>query len=145
MKYILPVLALLAFIISPQVMADTHDKAESMAKPATQVVAFHADWCGSCKILGPKVEGAMNALDAETKAKLAKVKFDFTDDATKAATKEKAQMHNLEAQLPSGEGKPPTGFVKVIDTETGTVLAKITKTMSEEEIIGTLKAITSRS
>ena len=143
MKYILSLLTLAVFAFAPTAHADEH--AEKMAKPATQVVAFHADWCGSCQILGPKVEGAMNALDAETKAKLTKVKFDFTDDATKAATKELAQANGLEAMLPTGEGKPPTGFVKIIDTETGAVLAKITKTMSEAEIAGTLKAITSRS
>ena len=144
MKYILPALALILFTFTPSASAEDMAK-EAMAKPATTVVAFHADWCGSCKILGPKVEAAMNALDAETKAKFAKVKFDFTDDATKAATKEKAEKHNLASMLPAGEGKPPTGFVKIIDTETGAVLAKITKTMSEEEIAGTLKAVTSRS
>ena len=143
MKYILPLFTLMIFVIAPTAHADNHG--EKMTKPGTTVVAYHADWCGSCKILGPKMENAMNSLDAETKAKLKKVKFDFTDDATKATTKEKAEKHNLAAMLPSGEGKPPTGFVKVIDTETGAVLAKITKAMSEEEIAGVLKATAARS
>ena len=142
MKYILSLLTLAVFAFAPGAQADTH--AEKMTKPATTVVAFHADWCGGCKILEPKMKEVMNKLDDETKAKFAKLKFDFTDDSTKAASKALADEKGYAAIFP-GEGKPPTGVLKVLDTETGAVLAKIHYKMSEEEIIGTLKAVTSRS
>ena len=143
MKYILPILTLVLFAFSSQTSAENMAK-ETMAKPNTTVVAFHADWCGGCKILGPKMEKVMNSLDDETKAKFTKVKFDFTDDTTKAASKAMAEEKGFAGIFP-GEGKPPTGVLKIIDNETGTVLAKIHYKMSEEEIIGTLKAVTSRS
>ena len=40
---------------------------------------------------------------AETKAKLTKVKFDFTDDTTKAASKAMAEEKGIAALYPTGE------------------------------------------
>lgn len=137
MKTILSVLALFLLAFTPQAIAET------MTKANTTVVAFHADWCGGCKILGPKVKEVMNTLDADTKAKLAMVKFDFTDDTTKAASKALAKEKGISDLYPTG--KPSTGILKVLDTETGAVLAKIHYKMSAEEIKGTLKAIAARS
>jgi len=144
MKFILPTLALIMFAFTPNASAEDMAK-DTMTKPSTTIVAFHADWCGGCKILGPKMEKVMNGLDAETKAKLTKIKFDFTDDTTKAASKTMAKEKGLANLYPSADTKPPTGVLKVVDTKTGAVLAKIHYKMSEEEIAGTLKAVTSRS
>lgn len=111
--------------------------------PTTTIVALHADWCSGCKVLGAKMSNIMNALDEDTKAKFTKVKFDFTNDTTKAATKAMAEEKGLIALYP--KGKPSTGVLKIIDNETGAVLARIHYKMSEEEIMGALKAVISRS
>lgn len=146
MKKILSVLALFAITLSPQAFAGDHAAKDAMVKPAeaaTTVVAFHADWCGGCKILEPKMKEVMKNLDADTKEKLAFVEFDFTDDATSAATKELAVEQNLASVYP--EGKPSTGVLKIVDTATGTVIGKIHYKMSNEEITGALKAAVARS
>jgi len=150
MKTLLSILALAIFTITPQAFADMHgDKKAMMEKkveaPTTTAVAFHADWCGGCKILAPKMEEVMNGLDAETKAKFAFVKFDLTDEATKAASKTKAAEKGVDALFPMGEGKPPTGVIKLVDNATGAVLAKIHYKMSVEEIKGVIKGVTARS
>jgi len=148
MKKLLSILALAIIAIAPQAIADTHAKKDAMMEkkveaPATTAVAFHADWCGGCKILGPKMEEVMNGLDAETKAKFAFLKLDFTDDATKASSKSMAMEKGLAGVYP--EGKAPTGVVKLIDNATGATLAKIHYKMSVEEITGVIKGVTARS
>jgi len=149
MKKLLSIMALAIVSITPQAIADGHghgDKTameKKMEAPATTAVQFHADWCGGCKILGPKMEEVMNGLDAETKEKFAFVKFDFTDDESKAATKALADEKGISDLYPSG--KPPTGAIKLIDNATGAVLAKIHYKMSVEEITGVIKGVTSRA
>jgi len=148
MKKLLSILAIAMIAIAPQAIAEMADKKEAMMEkkmeaPATTAVAFHADWCGGCKILGPKMKEVMNGLDEDTKAKFGFVKFDFTDDATKAASKTAAMENSLTGVYP--EGKPSTGVVKLIDNATGSVLAKIHYKMSVEEITGVIKGVTARS
>ena len=115
---------------------------EKKMEATTTAVAFHADWCGGCKILGPKMEEVFNNLDDETKAKVKMVKFNFTDDATKAASKELAAQHGISDIYP--EGKPSTGIVKLLDND-GSVLTEIHYKMSVEEITNIIKDATARS
>lgn len=146
MKKLLSILALAIIAIAPQAIADNHGDKASMIKPMeakTTIVAFHADWCGGCKILGPKVGEVLGALDDETKAKFNMVKFDFTDDTTKAASKALAMEKGLGDIYP--EGKPSTGVLKIVDNATGAVIGKIHYKMSNEEIKGAIKAAVARS
>ena len=147
MKKLLSIMALALFAITPQAIADTHEGKAMMEKkmeaPATTAVAFHADWCGGCKILGSKMEEVMNNLDDETKAKFKMVKFDFTDDTTKASSKKTAMDKGLSSLYP--EDKPATGVLKLVDNASGAVLAKIHYKMSVEEITGVIKGVTSRA
>ena len=109
----------------------------------TTLVAYHADWCGGCKILGEKMEKVMNGLDEETKSKLSMVKFDFTDETSKAATKTLAEKKGVSSLYPQDKAK--TGIVKVVDSASNDVLGRIHYKMSEEEITGLLKGIAARS
>ena len=150
MKKLLPAIALAAIALSPTSFsavahADTHMMEKKIEAATTTAVAFHADWCGGCKILGPKMKEVMNNLDTETKAKISMVKFDLTDETTKAASKDHAMKKGVSDLFPTGEGKPPTGVVKLIDNKTGTVLAKIHYKMSVEEITGLIKGVTKRA
>ncbi|MFK7838756.1 MAG: thioredoxin domain-containing protein [Bdellovibrionales bacterium] len=151
MKKLLPAIAIAAIAIAPQIIPSAHamEKEAMMEKkieaPATKAVQFHADWCGACKILAPKMEEVMNNLDEDTKAKFALVKFDLTDDTTKAASKKTAMENDVTSAFPAGDGKPPTGVIKLIDSKTGDVLAKIHYKMSVEEITGLIKGVTARA
>ncbi|MGH1399188.1 MAG: hypothetical protein ACRBCT_08240 [Alphaproteobacteria bacterium] len=149
MKKLLPALALAAIAFAPQAYADMHMKKDGsmmekkMEAVTTTGVALHSDNCGGCKILGPKMKEVMAALDAETTAKFAMVKFDLTDDASKAESKKIAMEKGVAGIFP--EGKAGTGFVKLVDNKTGAVLGKIHYKMSVEEITGLIKGVVGRS
>lgn len=111
------------------------DKKAMMAEKApVTAVMFFSENCGSCKIIDPRLEEASAAFNNE---KLAIVKLDFTNDATKAATKELAAAKNLTATLE--EYGPKTGFALLVnaqgevvdqikvDHDTSDIAAKIAK------------------
>lgn len=102
---------------------------EMVVKPSVYVAAFHADWCGSCKELGPKLMSAVGGFKA-TQMQL--VKLDLTDDKTSATSMETAKAHqwgDIYSQY-----APKTGFALIIDAKTNEVLSKITKDMSTDDI-----------
>lgn len=107
-------------IISASFAVDTLTKKSTIA-------LFYADWCGSCKILEPKLEEAMANL--ENKNALTIVKFDLTDDTTKAAAQQLAAENNL-SDLYS-ENAPKTGFAVLVDGENS---IKLTKNDSVDDI-----------
>ena len=147
MKYILPLFAFFVLAFAPPVSADNHEKVMEapISAPATTIVAFHADWCGGCKILAPKMEKVMEMLDEETKSQFSMLKFDFTDNETTANSRALAEEKGLSSLISSPTGKPATGMLKIIDTASGEILTKIHYNMSEEEITNAIKTATQRS
>ncbi len=100
--------AVLAFI--PQTFAmDNHEMAEK-ADPAVKAVVFYAVNCGSCKILEPRIEEAMKAINMNT---VDVIKFDFSNKEAIESTKQLAASKNVEAVLNQYGAK--TGFVVLID------------------------------
>ncbi len=68
-------------------------------------IKFHADYCGACKKLEPKI----TELKSTFKDKgVVFVRFDFTDDASKSKTKSLASDEGLADVLSSHKG---TGYV----------------------------------
>jgi len=101
-------LALVAFVPQSFAMDDTmHNKME--AAPVKAVV-FYSDTCSSCKILGPQMMKAMQAVNTD---KVDVVKFDFSSKDTIAATKILATEKGVDAVLQSYGVK--TGFVVLLD------------------------------
>lgn len=92
------------------------------------VAVFYADWCGSCKILEPNMMKAMEEM--ENKDMLNVVKFDLTDDATKATSAAMAGENGL-TDLYNAHA-PKTGFAALV--KDGKAVMKITKTDSVEVI-----------
>jgi thiol-disulfide isomerase/thioredoxin len=78
--------------------------AEKAEYPNVAMVAFHADWCGTCKRIGPTV--------METAAKVGTFhKFDFTNDDTTKKSRELAMELGMSKAYE--EFTPGTGFVVV--------------------------------
>lgn len=87
------------------------DKEHMMKGEKPTIIMFHADTCGKCKILGPKVKGAVNSLD---KNSVNIVKFDYTNRATINSSKELAAEKGL-VNLQKKYGAK-TGFAVIVDS-----------------------------
>lgn len=103
--------------------------AAAAAKPKVVGVLFYADWCASCKVLEPKLDAVKRDFAGKS---IVFTRVDMTDDFTKS------QSALLAAQLGVGaayaENAPKTGFMLLLDAATGRVLAKLTKTQTEDEL-----------
>ena len=93
------------------------------------VVAFHADYCGSCKAIAPKVGEVKQAMDGKP---IEFLKFDFTSDETKLKTSSLAEEKGFSEFLASNNG---TGFVLLIDAESKKTVGKLTKILSVDEMV----------
>jgi thiol-disulfide isomerase/thioredoxin len=92
------------------------------------VAVFYADWCGSCKVLEPKMMEAIGQL--ESKDALNIVKFDLTDDKTKVESLKLADKNGLGVLY--NKNAPKTGFAALV--KDGQEAVRITKTDSVEVI-----------
>lgn len=122
-----------AFILAFGIFAAAsvaHAKDETRtAKAETYAVLFYADWCGSCKVIDPKLKEARESLD-EGPALF--VTFDMTDDKTKNQTALLASAIGLQKLYQENEGR--TGFLLVIDAESKEVVDRITTEDSTQAI-----------
>ena len=101
--------------------ADDAPKAE---QPERIALFFYADWCGSCKVLDPKVKEARDELKANAKTLF--VTFDLTDEATRAQS---AMLADALGLGPIYEVKSKkTGFMLIIDAEDKSIQQTLTKT-----------------
>lgn len=92
-------------------------------------VAFHADYCGACKAIAPKVGETKTALEGKP---VEFVKFDFSSDETKSKTSAMAEEIGFSEILASNKG---TGFVLLIDAETKKTVGKLTRKHSVDEMV----------
>jgi hypothetical protein len=105
------------------------------AKPALLAIAFHADSCGSCRKLGPKMADARKQI---TDQPVLFVKFDLTDKHTAR------QAEYMAAAL--GVGKVwakhhhKTGYALLVDAATGKPVDELTADLSADEIAATLSS-----
>lgn len=105
--------------------ADKHDQTNLYA------VAFHADWCGSCKILGPNITKARGKADLDNQNVLF-VTLDLTNATTRNQSKLMAHALGLGEFYKTNAGK--TGFVLLVNSKTGEILGKLTKDMDSGKI-----------
>lgn len=92
-------------------------------------ILFYADWCGSCKTLDPKIETVKQEFADDS---ILFTRVDLTDDFTKQQSAYLAAMLGLEEVYAQNNAK--TGFMLLVNRESGQVLSKLTKTQSETEI-----------
>ncbi|MEO1008242.1 MAG: thioredoxin domain-containing protein [Planctomycetota bacterium] len=91
-------------------------------------VAMHADWCGACQQLGPKMQQAATDLDDP---RLTLVKADLTDRDSPTGERTLDEI-GLSSLFESNGGA--TGVVYLIDAETGAMLGEITNGNSAASI-----------
>ena len=128
-------LALAVMALMPT-MAQAEDNVG--VNPDTPTVAlFYADWCGSCKILDPKLEQAKAALK-DTKG-IDWVVFDLTNDETKATSASLAATKNLSALY--ADHAPKTGFALLVRGDRSGAPVMITKNDSVEDMQDKLNAL----
>jgi thiol:disulfide interchange protein len=106
--------------VGTTVMAEAPNDAKAAA-PKVIAAAFHADWCGMCKEMGPDFMAARESL---LERDILFVKFDLTNEKTAHQAAMMASALGLkdvfEAQAPK------TGAIKVVDAESGEVVATLT-------------------
>ena len=122
MKYLILTGLLIAGLITGAVYNLSY--AENASKP--RVVMFSAEWCGSCKILKPKLDQALaNHPDLQV------VVFDMTDEAAKAKSVEQAAAQGLSDIY--NAYAPKTGVAVLVNGQ-GADTGHLTKANSYDEI-----------
>lgn len=118
-----------AFLLFAGLHAAAEDTHKTMA-PERFAILFYADWCGSCKILDPKVTAARSELGSDTRTLF--ITLDLTDDGTQAQAAMLAKSLGLDSIYEEYGEK--TGFLLVVDAEDRIVTHKLTKTDETETI-----------
>ena len=103
----------------------------SIVKPAIYGVLFYADWCGSCKTLDPKITQAREEAKLDTQEILF-VTLDLTDDITKHQAAFMAVTLGITDVYHANAGK--TGFMLLLDADSGQTLAQLTNKYESAEI-----------
>lgn len=110
----------------------TNLNAQSSEVPKLYAVMFTADYCSACKAIAPKLMSLQENLDAKD---VEFVKFDFSNDESKAKTKKIANKLGLSEVLASNNG---TGFVVLVDAKSKDEKAVLTTKQSSD---GMLKVV----
>lgn len=111
-------------------------KDTKMMETKTKAVLIYADWCGSCKVLDPKIKkvqsmGPMPGLEFIT--------LDYTAkdaDAFYAQAEASGVGSAVKTYL---NGTIKTGQLLLVDVDDQKVVGKVTKTLEPKEIITALK------
>ena len=98
--------------------------------PAIYAVVFSAEWCGACKILDPKLMPVMQSMAEDEDVQF--VRLDFTNRETAATSEATAASLELADLFAANSGK--TGFVLLVDADSGEVLDTILSTDASLEM-----------
>lgn len=132
------ILALLIITVFSANIFAQEQKTEPKIEPKPQVkietpkilaVEFYADWCGNCKELMPKMAEIRKSYENK---RVMVVRFDMTDDYTKAQASFMASYSGLGEVYKAGGGK--TGFIALVDIKSKEILGVINKKKTPEEI-----------
>lgn len=97
-------------------------------------VIFYADWCGSCKILTPRIDEARKDKNLDD---IKFVVFDMTDGPSIANTKKKAESLGLNDLLQTYGAV--TGFMVIYDQDKKETIQTITTANTAPEIVSAFK------
>lgn len=131
---------LLAAILGLTFLGGAQASAAAPKSPKLVMLAFSADWCGSCKALAPKLKKAM---EASKSLPVTYLKYDMTSETTRAAS-EKAIAKVLKGKVwKSYEGM--TGFAAVFAAKDGKELTKFNNAQTPEAIAAKIKDLAGKS
>jgi len=125
-------LMVLTAVAGQVIAADTEP--EPAAEPRVVAIKFHADWCGTCKAMGPLFSDLANKLDGEP------VLFVEIDLTNKTTTR---QAQYMLAALGAGDlwsaygGK--TGFIVLLDGDSRQEIGKLTKEQDFKQMVAAIK------
>jgi len=118
-------------VAEPGSIAATTPITAPMEETSVIAVISYASWCGSCKVLDPKVSSVKSA-NAFEGVEFFALDYSARDaDAFFADAETLGVKDTLEARF---EDKIKTGMMFLIDTSTGEIVAEITKDMDEAAI-----------
>jgi thiol-disulfide isomerase/thioredoxin len=135
MRKLLFLLIPILFIVLP--FASHSEEDSSTAKPAVYGVLFYADWCGSCKALDPKITQAREEAKLDTQDVLF-LTLNLTDEVAKHQSALMAATLGIIEVYESNAGK--TGFMLLLDADSGQKLAQITNKYESAEIAVKIQA-----
>ncbi len=113
------------------------EEGSSDVKPAVYGVLMYADWCGSCKALDPKISQAREEANLDQQDILF-VRWDLTDEVTSHQAKMMAAVLGLSDLYEANAGK--TGFMLLVDADSGEKLAQLTTKHEAAEIATKIQA-----
>jgi thiol:disulfide interchange protein len=129
-KLTFSLLLFISIFLSPFTLAE-------QPKAELYVVKFHADWCGSCKILGPQIKKARGKAGLDNSNVLF-VKLDLTDATKRNQSALMASALGLAHFYEKNAGK--TGFALLVDADNGEIKGRLTKDMNAEAIIQSIQS-----
>ena len=97
-------------------------KAVEVEAPEVIAVKFHADWCGSCKVMGPVFEELQEKFDTQSALYIV---LDHTRTYNRRQSQYLATTLGLDKVWAEYGGK--TGFILLIDGESRKVLNTLTR------------------
>lgn len=101
-------------------------------EPRLVAALFRSNWCGPCKVLEPRYEAVMAEY---ADAPLERVRFD-SSFGRRGALARRAREEGVSEAYEATAGA--TGFVLLVDRDTGDVLARISMAYSDADIRGAL-------
>lgn len=121
---------------APDVNTDALKQASQAMDGQTRAVLVYADWCGSCKVLDPKLKQVRAGGDIPG---LNFVTLDYTNKNAENfyAQAEAAGVHGAVKDYLDGTIK--TGMLLLVDVDDEKVIGTVTKDLTPSEIFSALK------
>jgi len=130
MRTALIILALLGAFLAPNFLrGDWAAQAEAVEeRPRLVAAMFRSSWCGACRILEPRIDDVRPDYDD---AAIEFIRFDFT-----LGQRERVRNLAVEADITGlyDQMAGRTGFLVLMDRETGTVFEIVTTNYDREHI-----------
>ena len=118
----LAIIAMLFLTGAPSLAQETDDE------PRLVAATFRSNWCGPCHILEPKINSVKPHFASQP---VEFVTFDFSW-GQRRGVQERAMEEGLADLYDAYKGR--TGFMMLVDRDTGDVFTMITMNQSEEQI-----------
>jgi thiol-disulfide isomerase/thioredoxin len=131
---LLSLLALMLFAF-PATTALAQQATAPEAEPEVLAVRMYADWCGNCKILDAQLAPLLGELEARP---IRFLKFDMTNDETKASTAAAAEELGLGELYAKYAGR--TGLLVLVDARTHEELQVLTRSETTETLRAAITA-----